>query len=155
MTRSGRGLLLAVAAAALSGLAMTLQGTFNAVVGKRVDLPAMILLVHVTGLAIGVVVYLLWGKPRRLPALSGIPWYALLGGVLGVIIIAGVAYALARTGIALGVAVILTSQLITGVVVDHFGLFGTERIAAAWPRLVGAVLMVAGTRLMLWRPPSP
>lgn len=151
----GRGILLALGAAALSGLAMTLQGTFNALLGKRVDLPAMILVVHVTGLALGVVLYLLWGKPRRLPALGGVPWYALLGGILGVAIIAGVAYALARTGIALGVSVILTAQLITGVAVDHFGLFGTERVAAGWPRLVGTLLLIAGARLMLWRPPPP
>lgn len=151
----GRGILLALGAAALSGLAMTLQGTFNALVGKRVDLPAMILVVHVTGLALGVLVYLLWGKPRLLSALAGVPWYALLGGVLGVAIIAGVAYALARTGIALGVSVILTAQLITGVVVDHFGLFGTERVTAGWPRLLGTFFLIAGARLMLWRPPSP
>jgi len=150
----GRGMLLAVAAAALSGLAMTFQGTFNSVLGKRVDVPGMVMVVQVTGLGAGLLAYLVWGRPRKLAGLAGAPWYSLLGGILGVAIIAGVAYALARTGIALGVSVILTAQLATGVVVDHFGLFGVEKVPASWVRLVGAALMVVGTRLMVWRPPG-
>ncbi len=50
------GMLGATRAAALSRLAMTLQTTFNALLGRQVDLPAMVLAVHVTGLAASVLV---------------------------------------------------------------------------------------------------
>jgi transporter family-2 protein len=135
----------------MSGLAMTIQGTFNAILGKRVDLPAMVLAVHVTGLAAAVLVYLFSGRPRRLSGLAEVPWYAHVGGLLGVLIVIGVAYALARTGVGLGVAVILAAQLSTGVVIDHFGWFGTQRIAADGPRLLGVILMIVGAALLAKR----
>jgi transporter family-2 protein len=132
---------------------MTFQATFNALLSKRVDLPAMVLVVHVTGLAVSLLLFVLAGRPRRLSGLAEVPWFAHLGGVLGVLIIIGVAYAIARTGAGLGVAVILTAQLGTGVVIDHFGWFGVQRIPAEGPRLVGVALMIAGAILLAQRSP--
>lgn len=146
-------LLEAIGAAALSGLAMTLQGTFNALLSKRVDLPAMVLSVHATGLALSVLVYLLSGRPRRLSGLAEVPWYAHAGGLLGVLIILGVAYAIARTGVGLGVGVILTAQLTTAVLIDHFGWFGSQRITADGRRLLGVALMIVGAGLLARRSP--
>ena len=38
-----------------------------------------------------------------------------------------------------------------GAAIDRFGLLGSERIALSWPRLLGIVLLAAGSALSLRR----
>ena len=106
----------AIVAAALSGAAMSLQGTLNALLGKKISLLGTSAAVHVVGaLTTGAVIglTLLLARQRLPPTVdpASAPWYAYLGGVLSVLIIAGVAFAFSVTGAGLGVAVILTAQL--------------------------------------------
>ncbi len=144
----------ALLAAALSGAAMTFQGAFNAALSKRAQLLGTSATVHVTGAVLtGLIMLaaLLLGARRYLPSgleVSRVPWYAYLGGVLSVVIIAGVAYAFPITGAGLGVSTIITAQLAAAVVLDHFGWFETTRIPVDWVRLLGVALLVMGTRLV-------
>ena len=45
--------------------------------------------------------------------------------------------------------ILIAGQLIMGAAIDRFGLFGSERIALQWPRVVGLVLLAAGAALSL------
>ena len=38
-----------------------------------------------------------------------------------------------------------------GAVIDRFGLFGVDRVAFAWPRVLGIVLLALGAALTLRR----
>jgi len=132
---------------------MSFQGAFNAVLGKRVTLLGTSAVVHVVGAALtgliilGAVLIFRWSPPGRAD-LAGLPLYAYLGGVLSVLIIAGVAFAFPVTGAGLGVSVIVTAQLATAIALDHFGLFELSRIPVSWVRLAGVVLLIVGTRLV-------
>jgi len=144
---------LALVLAALSGAAMSFQGTFNAALSKRVGLLSSSAVVHVMGAALtALIIGAVWLAARsRLggPAgLGDVPWYGYLGGVLSVFIIVGVAFAFPITGAGLGVSVIVTAQLITALILDHFGLFELRPIEVDWVRLVGVVLLIVGTRLV-------
>jgi len=77
------------------------------------------------------------------------PWWMLLGGVMGLIIVFTVTYAGPRIGVAATVGILIAGQLIMGAAIDRFGLFGSERIALHWPRVVGLVLLAAGAALSL------
>ncbi|HCW51424.1 MAG TPA: hypothetical protein DGR79_05075 [Clostridiales bacterium] len=148
--------VLALAAAAVSGAAMAFQGTFNAALGKRVGLVGTSAIVHVTGALLTLVILvaalaLRAGRPGQLPPLSAVPLFAYLGGVLSVLIIAGVAFAIPVTGAALGVSVIVTAQLAAAVLLDHLGAFGLQHIPVSWVRLLGALLAVGGCWLMAHR----
>ena len=66
------------------------------------------------------------------------PWWMLMGGVMGLLI-----------GVAATVGILIAGQLIMGAAIDRFGLFGSERIALHWPRVVGLVLLAAGAALSL------
>lgn len=143
--------LISVAVAALSGALMTLQGSFNSALLKRIGLANMALFVSATGLAVAVVTFLVWGRWSKLLQVTRVPWYAWLGGAIGVAIIAGVAYAIKHVSTALAISSIITAQLATALAVDHYGLFQSEQVAMTWFRLIGLVLMISGTYLMVRR----
>ena len=100
---------------------------------------------------------LVWGGLRGQPnvwqvagredplVLSGI----VLGLAMGLLIVFTVTYAGPRIGVAATVGILIAGQLIMGAAIDRFGLFGSERIALHWPRVVGLVLLAAGAALSL------
>jgi uncharacterized membrane protein YdcZ (DUF606 family) len=48
-------------------------------------------------------------------------------------------------------AILIAGQLAMGAVIDRFGLFGAERVAFAWPRVLGITLLAVGAALTLRR----
>jgi uncharacterized membrane protein YdcZ (DUF606 family) len=47
------------------------------------------------------------------------------------------------------VGVLIAGQLVAGAAIDRWGLFGTERIALGWPRLLGIGLLAIGAAFSL------
>lgn len=77
------------------------------------------------------------------------PWWMLLGGVMGLLIVFTVTYAGPRIGVAATVGILIAGQLAMGAAIDRWGLFGSDRIALHWPRVLGIVLLAAGAALSL------
>ena len=77
------------------------------------------------------------------------PWWMLLGGVMGLLIIFTITYAGPRIGVAATVGILIAGQLVAGAAIDRWGLFGSARIALHWPRLLGIALLAAGAALSL------
>ena len=77
------------------------------------------------------------------------PWWMLMGGLLGLLIIFTVTYAGNRLGVAATVGILIAGQLIMGAAIDRFGLFGSTKIPLHWPRVLGIVLLGAGAALSL------
>ncbi len=77
------------------------------------------------------------------------PWWMLLGGLMGLLIVFTVTYAGPRIGVAATVGILIAGQLAMGAAIDRWGLFGSERIALHWPRLLGIGLLAVGAGLSL------
>jgi transporter family-2 protein len=77
------------------------------------------------------------------------PWWMLMGGLLGLLIIFTITYAGNRLGVAATVGILIAGQLIMGAAIDRFGLFGSTKIPLHWPRVLGIVLLGAGAALSL------
>ncbi len=77
------------------------------------------------------------------------PWWMLLGGVMGLVIVFTVTYAGPRIGVAATVGILIAGQLAMGAAIDRWGLFGSDRIALHWPRVLGIALLAAGAALSL------
>jgi transporter family-2 protein len=77
------------------------------------------------------------------------PWWMLIGGVMGLLIVFTVTYAGPRIGVAATVGILIAGQLAAGAAIDKWGLFGSERIALHWPRLLGILLLGVGAALSL------
>jgi transporter family-2 protein len=77
------------------------------------------------------------------------PWWMLLGGVMGLLIVFTVTYAGPRIGVAATVGILIAGQLAMGAAIDRWGLFRSEQIPLGWPRLVGIALLAVGAALSL------
>lgn len=142
--------VLAFMLAALAGSAMAVQGALNTALGKIIGLLEATLVV----LAIGALTALLALYPLGLGKgemtnIIRAPWYYLLGGVLIVLITYGVVASIPLLGVANATTAIVAAQILTAVLIDHFGLFSLQPVPFSWWKGVGLVLMAVGTRLML------
>ncbi len=142
------GRILALLLAALAGALMAVQGTFNSITGKIIGLLEGTFAVHLLGTVTAGVLLLLLGN-GSFSKLGNVPWYAWLGGPIGVAIIFGVAGSIPKLGVGVATTAIVAAQLLTAFCIDHFGLFGMEHIPCNLVKLGGIVLIVVGARILL------
>lgn len=145
----------ALIVAAVAGSLMAWQGTINSLLSEGISLAYATLVVHVTGTiaaaVIALTVYLTGSVSTDLGDMFSSPWYAYVGGILGVAIIWGVAATIARTGAAPATTAIIVGQVATAAMLDHFGAFHLERTPFSVARGIGLALLTAGAWLMLHR----
>ncbi len=141
-------LLVGAGAGALIAIQSAILGPF----GTRVPAFVAATWVHVGGLAFAVTVLLVTRTDPRFAAVRGAPW-GLLAGVAGVLLVAGITYAVGGLGLASTLALVTGVQLLVG-----FGLEAATpagRLAALDPvRLGGAALIVAGVWAVVSRGPA-
>lgn len=77
------------------------------------------------------------------------PWWAWLGGFMGVMFIAGNIVLFPKLGPVQTVILPILGQAIMGLLIDRFGLFQSPRVAVGALRLVGALIVVLGIAMVL------
>lgn len=77
------------------------------------------------------------------------PKWLWLGALLGTFIVFTITFTSPRIGTTATIGLLVAGQLVAGAAIDRYGLFGLERIALTWPRLLGIVLLAAGAALTL------
>lgn len=143
-----KGKIIFLLMAALSGSLMAIQGTLNSFLGKIIGLLEGTFAVHLIGAITAGVLVLTLGNGDFTKA-GEVPWFAWLGGPIGVAIIFGVAFSIPRLGVGVATTAIIGAQLLSAYCIDHFGLFGMEKIPFNLIKLGGIVLIVAGSKLLL------
>jgi transporter family-2 protein len=82
---------------------------------------------------------------RSLPgSVASAPWWAWTGGLLGALFVLASIILTPRLGAATTIGLILTGQVLASIVIDHFGLIRVPVHEASFPRIIGALLIVAG-----------
>lgn len=76
------------------------------------------------------------------------PFWIWLGGPCGTAIVLLNVICLPKLGSAKNVMLICFGQIMTGLITDHYGLFGSLQIPMSVKRLIGAVLVIAGIALV-------
>jgi transporter family-2 protein len=142
------GKLLSLIYAAMAGALMAAQGTFNSITGKIIGLWEGTFSVHLLGAVTAGILLLSFGN-GNFHKLGEVPWYAWLGGPIGVAIIYGVAISIPKLGVGVATTAIIGAQLLTAYAIDHFGLFGMTAIPFNLAKLGGIVLIVAGAKILL------
>jgi transporter family-2 protein len=133
-----------------AGLAGSIQVALMSRLGERIGVLEALAFSTVLTAGVAVVILLLAHQ-----SVSGFeravhqPWWMLLGGIMGLLIVFTVTYAGPRIGVAATVGILIAGQLVMGAAIDRWGLFGSERIALHWPRLVGLGLLAIGAALSL------
>jgi bacterial/archaeal transporter family-2 protein len=79
------------------------------------------------------------------------PWWILMGGLMGLLIVFTITYAGPRIGTAPTLGILIAGQLVMGAIIDRFGWFGVEQIGISPYRALGVVLLGIGAALSLVR----
>jgi len=77
------------------------------------------------------------------------PAWLWIGGALSVLIVLAITVAPPHIGVTATIGIVIALNLGVATAIDRFGLFGYDRIAIAWPRVLGVVLLAAGAALSL------
>ena len=80
--------------------------------------------------------------------IAGSPWWAWSGGVFGAVFITLAILLIPQLGAATFIALLVTGQMLTSLVLDHFGWLGLEQRSVDLPRLIGVGLLIAGVVLI-------
>lgn len=144
------GNTLALLLAFISGVLMAVQGALNAGLSKVIGLLETTFVVHITGtILIGLLLFGLRMGKGNLSAFAEAPWYVYLGGIVGVGIIYLVAASIPEVGAANATTAIIVGQVLTAILIDHFGAFGLEQSSYGWNQIIGLVLLAIGGKLLL------
>lgn len=140
---------LAVLLTAVVGGPIALQAPINAGLGRATgSLPAALVSFTIGTIALAAIV-VLSGKAGGLGSTFEVSWYYLIGGLLGAIYVTNALIQVAAIGAGGVAAATITGQLTASVAIDRLGLFGLDQIPVSGERVVGVVLLIAGTILVV------
>jgi transporter family-2 protein len=143
---------VAIALAAVAGLAGAVQVSVMGELGERVGVLAALAFSGVV--TCGIALAMLLVAKRTLRGVGDVlqqPVWLWTGGALSLLIVLAITVAGPRVGVAATLATVITGNLVMGALIDRFGLFGLDRIPITWSRVLGLVLLAAGAALSLHR----
>jgi bacterial/archaeal transporter family-2 protein len=144
------GNTLAVTLSLVAGVAGTVQIAVMGKLGERIGVvPAF---AFAAAVAAGIGTLALVAARRSFAGYADAfhqPGWLWLGGVMGAFVVLTITFAGPRIGTTATVAVFLVGQFAAAALVDRYGLFGLDRIAVGWPRVVGLALLAVGAALTL------
>jgi transporter family-2 protein len=144
----GLAVLVGVGAGCLVGM----QAPVNARLGKTVgSLQAATFSFLVGTVALLLIAAFVRGGLGSLSQVRNVPWWALVGGLLGAVYVTVALIAVRTLGASGLTAVVITGQLAISVAIDRLGLFGLAKQHIDASRIVGLVLLVVGVVLVVRR----
>lgn len=142
---------LAVFAAVLAGALIALQSALVGLFGAQTHPFVAATWIHGAGLAFGVVaIVVVRGLEFELSAVRERPWL-LIAGVAGMLLVTGIAVAVAGLGLASTIAVVTGVQLLAGFALEATPLASATSLRIDPARVAGAALIVAGAYLVVSR----
>lgn len=136
-------LIVALAA----GVALATQSAINTQLAKAMSGEAVI--ATFISFAVGTIVLFfiawvktdLWGNLSTVPSQ---PWWKLIGGVLGAVVVFTTVLLAPKLGITAMLFFIIVGQLITATTIDHFGLIGMPIREVNITKLIGLIIVAFG-----------
>lgn len=134
--------------AAIGGIAVAFQGQLMGSIDKQVGtLESVFVTYGGGGFLIGLVMILLRGG--NLSCLTQVPWYTLLAGPTGLVLIAAIGFSVPRLGLVPAFTIMVAAQFATAAFIDQFGMFGAEIRPITLSRFFGMLVMFAGIWLVM------
>ena len=136
-------LIIALAA----GVALATQSAINTQLAKVMSGEAVI--ATFISFAVGTIVlfFIAWVKTDlwgNLSAIPSQPWWKLIGGVLGAIVVFTTVLLAPKLGITAMLFFIIVGQLITAATIDHFGLIGMPIREVNITKFIGLIIVAFG-----------
>lgn len=128
------------------GVAVGLQGPLASMISQRLGILESVLIVHVGGALIALFPLLFIGG-GKLAEWKQLPWYTLVAGAFGLVVISAISYTLPRVGVAAAIITIVAGQLLVSTILDHYGLLGAMTRPLDTTRAFGLAVVLFGVWL--------
>ena len=140
------GILIAL----ISGALMSIQGVFNTEVTKQTSLWVSTGWVQFSAFLVCILAWFFTGRDS-----IGALWqvenkYTLLGGVIGAFITITVIQSMGSLGPAKAAMLIVISQLVVAYIIELLRLFGVEKAAFEWRKILGMAIAILGIVIFKW-----
>ena len=134
----------------LTGAGNAVQTLVNAKLRLALDSPIWAAVAQtIVGLSMLTVMGFLTRQPA--PVMVGWskhPWWIWTGGIFGITYVVVTIVLAPRLGTALMLASIIVGQLISALILDHYGWLGAPIVPLSATRVLGAILLVVGVLLI-------
>lgn len=137
---------LFIVLAIIAGVMIPTQGAVNTKLSGFVQSPTNAAFVSFFVGTIALFVYLVVAGTSLsdLAGLKNAPAVALTGGLLGAVFVSAIAASVPRLGVATTFSLAIAGQMLTSLVIDHFGFLDVSVKQISLPRVLGAILIVVG-----------
>ena len=132
------------------GIAATVQPSINARLAQKTGVIESACVSFAVGTLVLLLVILFAGTGTPKGLLDA-KWWELTGGALGALFVVAITVAVPRIGTTAAMVLIITAQLLVGMLLDHYGAFGFKVDVMTLRRLAGVGLLAAGVFLILRR----
>ncbi len=129
----------------LGGMAIGVQSPMSSIMSQRLGMMESVFIIHAGGALAALIPLLIFGS--KLGEWRSVPWYTLVAGAFGLIVISAMGYMIPRIGVAGALITLLAGQLLVGSFLDHFGLLGATQRAIDLPRIIGLGVVMLGVWL--------
>lgn len=129
----------------LIGVVLSLHLTMNAQVGAIIKNPKVGNAIFwtigaVTAICIGLVSF----DSEAFSRVKDVPLWLLTAGMMGAALVFGIAWAMPKIGAGAAFMLMIAGQVLTGLVISHFGAFGSPVEPISLMKIVGALLLISG-----------
>ena len=133
-----------------AGVAITIQSGVNSQLRTAIQHPLMAAFISfvVGTIALGILLMLSKEALPGMSQFSSINWYKYTGGLLGAFVVTVTLISVAQIGAGNMFVLVVAGQLITAVLMDHFGILGLKENPVSLQKLLGICLLVFGAWLV-------
>lgn len=142
--------LLLIVAMLAAGVAVAIQPSINARLAERTGFVEAATISFAVGTLVLLLVSRMIGQGSLKRAVEA-DWWHLTGGFFGAFLVTMVIVGVPRLGTAAVLSLTIVSQLIAGLVMDHYGMFGMRGIPIDGRRALGVLLLIVGVVLICRR----
>ena len=133
------------------GIALTTQAGINSQLKIAINNPWLAAFISfVTGTVFLCIVLIV--TRQAVPSasqLGSISLYKYTGGILGAFIVTAVIFSVQKIGSAHAFVLLIGGQMLVALIYDHFGVFGFPQSSFSLAKLLGVMLLVAGSYLII------
>jgi bacterial/archaeal transporter family-2 protein len=135
----------------IAGSALAIQAGMNTQLRISVGSPILSSIFSFSVGLTGLIIFLSFQKNTYFPtvtSLAQITWWKWVGGLLGAFYIVVTVLVAPKIGSANFVGLLIAGQLITSLILDHFGLVGFTIQPISWTKLLGGACLLLGVYLI-------
>ncbi len=134
----------------IAGALLAFQSPINAALGRSVGIYEASFISFLIGTLVAAVMVMLIGK-GDVKAVTGVPMWQLIGGITGLIYVTMIIVSVGEIGVTAVMVAGLVGQMITAMLIDHYGWFGMTARPIQPTRIMGALMLGVSILLINWK----